>query len=144
MAKIGVFVCHCGENIAAKVDCTKLVAAMEGHPGVAIAHEYKYFCSEPGQESIKKAVTEHGLTGVIVAACSPRMHEATFRTACAEAGLNPYLCEIANIREQCSWVHNDGEQATQKAIEITRSLVEKVNATTNSSLLRYPLPKERL
>ncbi|RTY40017.1 CoB--CoM heterodisulfide reductase iron-sulfur subunit A family protein [Chlorobium phaeovibrioides] len=144
MAKIGVFVCHCGENIAAKVDCTKLVAAMESHPGVAIAHEYKYFCSEPGQESIKKAVTGHGLTGVIVAACSPRMHEATFRTACAEAGLNPYLCEIANIREQCSWVHSDGEQATRKAIEITRSLVEKVKRNNELQPIEVPVTRRAL
>ena len=126
MARIGVFICHCGENIAATVDCAKAALALSTHPGVVRAVDYKYMCSDPGQELVRKAIREEKLTGVVVAACSPRMHEATFRRACAESGLNPYLCEIANVREQCSWVHTDREQATAKAIEIIRSLVEKV------------------
>lgn len=144
MARIGVFVCHCGENIAATVDCAKVTAALEAHPGVALATEYKYFCSDPGQETIRKAIEEHRLTGVIVAACSPRMHEATFRKACASAGLNPYLCEIANIREQCSWVHADGDEATRKAIEITRSRVEKVKRNSQLQPIEVPVTKRAL
>jgi heterodisulfide reductase subunit A2 len=144
MAKIGVFICHCGENIAAKVDCTKLAAAMGEHPGVAVAVEYKYFCSDPGQESVKKAIRENNLTGIVIAACSPRMHEATFRKACAEAGLNPYLCEIANIREQCSWVHTDSDMATKKAIEITRSMVEKVKRNNKLQPIEVPVTRRAL
>ncbi|TCD47432.1 CoB--CoM heterodisulfide reductase iron-sulfur subunit A family protein [Chlorobium sp. N1] len=144
MARIGVFVCHCGENIAGRVDCSKVVLALENHPGVSVATEYKYFCSDPGQEAIKKAVREENLTGVIVAACSPRMHEATFRKACAAAGLNPYLCEIANIREQCSWVHENPDEATRKAIEITRSLVEKVKRNSELHPIEVPVTKRAL
>ncbi len=144
MAKIGVFICHCGENIGAKVDCTKLAATMGEHPGVAIAVDYKYFCSDPGQESVKRAIRENNLTGVVVAACSPRMHEATFRKACAEAGLNPYMCEIANIREQCSWVHNDPVMATEKAADITRSMVEKVKRNNNLQPIEVPVTRRAL
>ena len=144
MAKIGVFICHCGENIASKVDCTKLAAAIGEHPGVAVSVEYKYFCSEPGQESVKKAIRDNNLTGVIIAACSPRMHEATFRKVCAEAGLNPYLCEIANIREQCSWVHNDKDMATEKAIDITRSMIEKVKRNNKLQPIEVPVTRRAL
>ncbi len=144
MAKIGVFICHCGENIGAKIDCTRLVSAMNDHPGVSVSVEYKYFCSDPGQENVKKAIREHNLTGVVVAACSPRMHEATFRKACAEAGLNPYLCEIANIREQCSWVHTDQDMATEKAIEITRSLIEKVKLNNELQPIEVPVTRRAL
>ncbi len=144
MAKIGVFICHCGENIAAKVDCTKLAAAMGEHPGVAVSVEYKYFCSDPGQESVKKAIRENNLTGIVIAACSPRMHEATFRKACAEAGLNPYLCEIANIREQCSWVHTDSDMATEKAMDITRSMIEKVKRNNKLQPIEVPVTRRAL
>ena len=144
MAKIGVFICHCGENIASKVDCTKLAAAIGEHPGVAVSVEYKYFCSEPGQESVKKAIRDNNLTGVIIAACSPRMHEATFRKVCAEAGLNPYLCEIANIREQCSWVHTDKEMATEKAMDITRSMIEKVKRNNKLQPIEVPVTRRAL
>ncbi|HWR00905.1 MAG TPA: CoB--CoM heterodisulfide reductase iron-sulfur subunit A family protein [Chlorobaculum sp.] len=141
MAKIGVFVCHCGENIASMVDTANLVAEISEHPGVEICTEYKYFCSEPGQETVKRAIREHNLTGVVVAACSPRMHEQTFRKACAEAGLNPYMLELANIREQCSWVHTEKDEATEKAIEITRSLIEKVKR--NNALFPISVPVTR-
>jgi heterodisulfide reductase subunit A2 len=144
MAKIGVFICHCGENIAAKVDTSRLAAALGDHPGVSVSVEYKYFCADPGQESVKKAIRENNLTGVVVAACSPRMHEATFRKACAEAGLNPYLCEIANIREHCSWVHSDGEMATLKAIDITRSMVEKVKLNNMLQPIEVPVTRNAL
>lgn len=144
MSKIGVFICHCGENIAGKVDTSRLVAAMEDHPGVSVSVEYKYFCSDPGQESVKRAIRENSLTGVVVAACSPRMHEATFRKACAEAGLNPYLCEIANIREHVSWVHSDSDMATEKAIEITRSMVEKVKRNNMLQPIEVPVTRRAL
>src|SRR5664279_680929 len=105
MSKIGVFICHCGENISATVDCAKVKEAASKMPGVTVSIDYKYMCSDPGQNLVKEAIREHKLTGVVVSACSPRMHEPTFRNACAEAGLNPFLCEMANIREHCSWVH---------------------------------------
>jgi len=123
--RIGVFVCHCGKNIAATVDVEQVVEAIAHYPGVVYAAHHEYMCSDPGQDLIKKAIGDHRLTGVVVAACSPSMHETTFRRAAEEAGLNPYLLEIANIREGCSWVHA-GPTTTDKAIRITRAMVEKV------------------
>lgn len=144
MSKIGVFICHCGENIGATVDCAK-VAEVAGHmEGVAFATDYKYMCSDPGQSLIKNAIKEHGLDGVVIGACSPRMHEPTFRRACAEAGLNPYLCEIANLREHCSWVHPKCEETTQKAIEIVHGLVEKVRRNTPLTPIHVPITKKAL
>ena len=107
MSRIGVFVCHCGENIARTVDTEAVAEAIKDHPGVAFATDYKYMCSDPGQTMVKEAIEEHRLTGVVIAACSPHMHEKTFRRACAQAGLNQYMCEMANIREHCSWIHED-------------------------------------
>ena len=124
--RIGVFVCHCGHNIAGTVDVEEVTERLSRHPGVVYATHYDYMCSDPGQELIKKAIKEHRLTGVVVAACSPSMHEATFRTAAEEAGLNPFLVEIANIREHCSWVHPRSPETTAKAIRIARAVVEKV------------------
>ncbi len=109
--RVGVFVCHCGINIAKTVDVKRVVEEIAKDPGVVIAQDYQYTCSVPGQKMIVDGVREHNLNRVIVAACSPKMHEPTFRRAVAKAGLNPYLCEIANIREQCSWVHEDIEQS---------------------------------
>ena len=125
MSRIGVFICHCGENIGKTVDCARLAEAVRSFPGVVYAVDYRYTCSEPGQAQIRDAIEKHKLTGVVVGACSPRMHEKTFRKTVAAAGLNPYLCEIANLREQCSWVHTDRALATEKAIEIVRSIAEK-------------------
>ena len=102
MSRIGVFVCHCGENIGRTVDCAAVAEALKDHPGVAHSEDYKYMCSDPGQALVKKAIEEHNLTGVVVAACSPHMHEKTFRRACDQAGLNKFMCEMANIREHCS------------------------------------------
>jgi heterodisulfide reductase subunit A len=99
MARIGVFVCHCGENISATVDCAKVTKQISELKGVVHSVEYKYLCSDPGQNLIKDAIKEQNLTGVVVSACSPRMHESTFRKTTAEAGLNPFLCEMANLRE---------------------------------------------
>ncbi len=144
MARIGVFVCHCGENIAATVDVKRVADTLAEHPGVAYSVDYKYMCSDPGQELVRNAISEHRLTGVVVCACSPQMHELTFRRACAEAGLNPYMCEMANIREHCSWVHTDKEQATEKAIEIIRSLVEKVKRNNELCPIHMPVTKRAL
>ena len=144
MSKIGVFICHCGENIGATVDCAKVAEAAGHMEGVAFATDYKYMCSDPGQSLIKNAIKEHGLDGVVIGACSPRMHEPTFRRACAEAGLNPYLCEIANLREHCSWVHTKCEETTQKAIEIVHGLVEKVRRNTPLTPIHVPITKKAL
>ena len=123
--RIGVFVCHCGTNIAGVVDVRRVAEAAAAWPDVVYATEYKFMCSDPGQGMVKDAIVKHNLTRVVVAACSPRMHEPTFRKACAMAGLNPYLFEMANIREHCSWVHEDKEAATLKAIDIVRTSVAK-------------------
>ncbi|NLE28596.1 MAG: CoB--CoM heterodisulfide reductase iron-sulfur subunit A family protein [Phycisphaerae bacterium] len=144
MARIGVFICHCGENIAGTVDCARVAAELSNHPGVAYAVDYKYMCSDPGQEQIRRAIRERKLSGVVVAACSPRMHETTFRRVCSEAGLNPYLCEMANIREQCSWVHTDKEEATIKAIEIIRSMVEKVKRNSELTPIEVPVTRRAM
>jgi len=144
MARIGVFICHCGENIARTVDVAKVRDALAKHPGVVHAVDYRYMCSAPGQELIRNAIVEKKLTGVVVAACSPHMHEPTFRKACAAVGLNPYLCEMANIREHCSWVHNDREKATEKAIELVRFLVEKVKRNRPLEPIRVPITKRAL
>jgi heterodisulfide reductase subunit A len=124
-AAVGVYICHCGTNIAGTVDVARLVKDLAGEPGVAVAREYKFMCSDPGQELLKKDIAELGLNRVVVAACSPRMHEPTFRRACAQAGLNPFLMLMANIREQCSWVTKDREQATEKAMAIVRASVRR-------------------
>ncbi len=141
MARIGVFVCHCGENIARTVDCGAVAEALKDHPGVAYSCDYKYMCSDPGQNLVRQAIEEHKLDGVVVAACSPRMHEKTFRRACSGAGLNPYLAEMANIREHCSWIHEDKAAATEKAIDLTRVIVEKVKR--NAPLQAIHIPVER-
>ena len=105
MQKIGVFVCHCGTNIASTVDVHQVAEVLKNEPGVVFSTDYQYMCSEAGQEKIIQAIREKELTGVVVCSCSPRMHEATFRKTVQAAGLNPYMLEIANIREQCSWIH---------------------------------------
>ncbi|MBR3805022.1 MAG: CoB--CoM heterodisulfide reductase iron-sulfur subunit A family protein [Clostridia bacterium] len=126
MQKIGVFVCWCGSNIAATVDVKKVAEVLKAEPGVVISENYQYMCSENGQALIRNAIKEHGLTGIVVCSCSPRMHEATFRKTAESAGLNPYMVEIANIREQCSWIHKDIEEATEKAIILGRSAIAKL------------------
>ncbi|UCF10836.1 MAG: disulfide reductase, partial [Candidatus Bipolaricaulota bacterium] len=125
-ARIGVFVCKCGLNIERTVDTHAVIEALRDVPGVTTADGYDFMCSDPGQQLIADAIRELRLTGIVVAACSPAMHEPTFRRAAEEAGMNPYLVEMANIREHCSWVHDDRERATEKAIRITKTMVEKV------------------
>jgi heterodisulfide reductase subunit A len=128
MRRVGVFVCHCGKNIAGPVDVERVREALCSYPGVVYSIDYLYICSDPGQGLIKEAIAKRDLDGVVVAACSPAMHETTFRRTVAAAGLNPYLCEVANIREQCSWVHRDDmERATLKATQIIETIVEKVH-----------------
>ena len=124
--RIGVFVCHCGLNIERTVDTKAVGDALRELPSVAHVSDYDYMCSDPGQQLVSDAIREHRLTGVVIAACSPAMHEPTFRRAAEDAGMNPYLVEMANIREHCSWVHTDRAEATAKAIRITRTLIEKV------------------
>ena len=127
MQRIGVFVCWCGSNIAATVDVQKVSELLRNEPGVVISENYQYMCSQAGQDMIKNAIHEHGLTGIIICSCSPRMHEATFRKTAAAAGINPYMVEIANVREQCSWVHKDIADATEKAVILGRAAIAKVN-----------------
>ncbi len=123
--RIGVYICHCGFNIAATVDVEAVVEFARQLPGVAIARNYMYMCSEPGQNLIKQDAAEHGLQRVVVASCSPRMHEPTFRKAAQAGGVNFGRVEMANIREQCSWVHKDRQEATEKAKALVASVVAK-------------------
>ncbi len=124
-ARIGVYVCHCGINIAHTVDVEAVADFAARLPDVVVTRHYTYMCSDPGQGLIKQDIKEQGLTGVVVASCSPLMHETTFRSAAEAAGVNPYRVEIANIREQCSWVHPAGETATRKAMQLVSSAVAK-------------------
>jgi heterodisulfide reductase subunit A len=144
MARIGVFICHCGENIGSTVDCARVAETAGNYDGVAYSVDYKYMCSDPGQTLIKQAIREKNLTGVVVAACSPRMHEPTFRRACSEAGLNPFLCEMANLREHCSWVHEKTEATTEKATDLVRMLVEKVKHNHALSSIKVPVTRTAL
>jgi len=124
--RIGVYICHCGSNIAGTVDVEEIVRFAQGLDGVVTARDYKFMCSDPGQELIKKDIKGLGLNRVVVAACSPTMHEPTFRRACQEAGINPYLFEMANIREHCSWVTEDKDEATEKAKALVSAAVRRV------------------
>jgi heterodisulfide reductase subunit A len=144
MARIGVFICHCGENIAGTVDAAEVARAAGLTPGVVHSVDYKYMCSDPGQNLIREAIREKKLTGVVVAACSPRMHEPTFRRACAEAGLNPFLCEMANLREHCSWVHEKLPATTAKAIDLVRVMVAKVKKNRSLFPIQVPVTKTAL
>jgi len=146
MPRIGVFVCQCGTNIASTVDTKKVAEEMAKIPGVVYTGDYKFMCSAPGQDNLKEIVKEHKLDGVIVSACSPHMHEKTFRKACESAGLNPYKCEITNIREQCSWVHHDATKAagTAKSIDLTRMSIERLKKNKSLSKIKIPIKKRVL
>jgi len=124
--RIGVYICHCGTNIAGPVDVEEVTNFISTLDGVAVARHYSYMCSDPGQELIKQDIKELGLTRVVVASCSPRMHEHTFRRACEEAGLNQFFFQMANIREQCSWVTGEVDRATRKARGIVTAAVRRV------------------
>jgi heterodisulfide reductase subunit A2 len=124
--KIGFYVCHCGTNIAKMVEVDNVAKEVSTQPGVTVARSYKYMCSNPGQEMIAQDIKDQKLNRVVVAACSPRMHEPTFRKALETAGVNPYLFEMANIREQCSWVHEDKAECTAKAKALAKAAVNRV------------------
>ncbi len=135
---IGVYVCHCGLNIAQTVDCPKVAQDAFAQDNVVLSKSIGYACSEPGQREIREDIKTHGLNRVVVASCSPRLHEPTFRQMLMDAGLNPYLLEMANLREQCSWVHmHDPEKATAKALDLVKMAVARAR-------LLYPLEEKKL
>jgi heterodisulfide reductase subunit A len=125
--RTGVYVCHCGTNIAPKVDVEAVTEFAQTLEGVVLARDYTYMCSEPGQALIKDDIRKHNLNRVVVASCSPLMHEPTFRRACEEGGLNPFYFQMANIREHCSWVVDDSQQATAKAKSLVSAAVRRVH-----------------
>ncbi|OIP37428.1 disulfide reductase [Candidatus Desantisbacteria bacterium CG2_30_40_21] len=145
MTRIGVFICHCGSNIAGVVEIERVVEAAKTLPGVQVSMDYKYMCSDPGQNLIINTIKEQALTGVVVGSCSPRMHERTFRATVERAGLNPYMLEIANIREHVSWVHSDNkEAATDKAIKLIEMAVAKARRNEPISKMFVPIEKRAL
>lgn len=144
MARIGVFVCHCGTNISKTVDVEKAAESAANFPDVVYTTNYKYMCSEPGQNLIKEAIREHKLDRVVVAACSPRLHEGTFQRCIACEGLNPYMAEMANIREHCSWVHDDRTEATEKAIDIISMMTAKAKRDEPLFTKEIPLTKKAM
>lgn len=144
MARVGVFVCDCGTNIEGVVDVAQVVEKVKDIPEVVVAQELKYSCSELGQTAIQEAIKEHNLDKVVVASCSPRMHETTFMKCVTKAGLNPYQFEMANIREQCSWVHEDKEKATEKALDLTKMAIAKARRLTPLTSMKMPVEKRAL
>ena len=144
MARVGVFICHCGVNIAGKVDVAKVAETIGKMPEVALAVDYKFMCSSPGQKLVSDAIKEHGLNRIVVAACSPRMHLPTFQKTIARAGLNPYLISMANIREQCSWVTEDRDKATEKATDLVRRQVRRVAHADPLEDVQVPVEKTAL
>lgn len=142
--RTGVFICHCGINIAGTVDVKKVAEDLSKHEGVDYSEEYVYMCSDPGQNLVKNAIKEKKLDNVVVACCSPTLHETTFRNASKSAGINSFQCEIANIREQCSWVHKEKEKATEKAIKITKGAVEKVRRNESLEPISVPVTRKAL
>lgn len=137
-ARVGVYICHCGTNISQTVDCKKVAETASGLDGVVVSKDIGYACSEPGQQEIKSDIEEHELDRIVLASCSPRLHEPTFRQLMQSAGLNPFLMEMANLREQCSWVHRkEPEAATEKAEDLVKMSVSRVRQL-------YPLYEETL
>jgi len=144
MKRTGVFICHCGINIAGTVDVNKVTEELSRHKGVAHSEDYVYMCSDPGQNLIIETIKDKKLDKVVIACCSPTLHETTFRNTAKSAGLNAFQCEIANIREQCSWVHKDMEKATEKAIKITKSTVERVQRNESLDPISVPVTRKAL
>jgi heterodisulfide reductase subunit A2 len=143
--RIGVYVCHCGLNIARTVDCRKVAAESAGLENVVLGRDIQYACSEPGQQSIEGDIAEHGLDRIVIASCSPRLHEPTFRQMLERAGLNPYMLEMANLREQCSWVHmNEPDAATGKASDLVRMAVARAALLEPLSSRKIPISKRTL
>ncbi len=143
--RIGVFVCECGHNIAGTVDCEAVREHASTLPDVVIAQRNRYTCSDPGQQQIKQAIANYNLNRVVVASCTPRLHEPTFRACLAQAGLNPYLFEMANIREQCSWVHqNDPAGATRKAMDAVTMSVARARHLRAQKEIEVPVSRAAL
>ncbi len=137
--RIGVYICHCGVNISATVNIAEVRDFISKQPNVTIARDYKFMCSDPGQDLIKQDIKNLGVNRVVVAACSPLMHELTFRRAAESAGLNRFLVQIANIREHCSWVHDDIEAATQKSKGLINAAVKRVTLHEPLQIKRQPV-----
>lgn len=144
MSRIGVFLCHCGSNIAATIDIAQVAEEARSFPNVVFVDENKYTCSEPGQQSVKDAIEEHNLDRIVIGSCSPRMHELTFRKMLTETSVNPYMLEIANIREQCSWVHKEKEIGTPKAVDLVRMAAAKVDRNVPLFTSEIPITKRAL
>lgn len=142
--RVGVFVCECGTNIAATVDTVRVAEYAKTLPGVVYSTNYKYMCSDPGQELIRTAIQEHQLEQIVVASCSPRMHEKTFRKATETGGLNQYMMEMVNIREQNSWVHHDKAEATEKAEQLVKMAVSKALRNKPLQVATVPITKKAL
>jgi heterodisulfide reductase subunit A len=143
--RIGVFVCQCGLNIAGTVDCSAVAEFAETLEDVVVVYNNKYTCSEPGQLEIKKAIDENKLNRVVIASCSPRMHEPTFRATLSEAGLNPYLLEMANLREHCSWVHmGEPDKATEKSKDLVKMAVARARNLEAQEEMVVPITQKAL
>jgi len=139
--RIGLYICHCGTNISKMVDVAHITKEMVNHPDVVVSRDYKFMCSEPGQELIIKDIQEQNLNRVVVAACSPLMHEPTFRAAVARGGLNRYLFEMVNIREQCSWVTTERDAATRKAYALINGALARVKFQKPLEMRRIDITK---
>jgi heterodisulfide reductase subunit A len=143
--RIGVYVCHCGLNIAQTVDCDGVAAAAADLPDVVVSKGIGYACSEPGQRDIRDDIAKHHLNRIVVASCSPRLHEPTFRQMLQAAGLNPYLLEMANLREQCSWVHmHEPPAATEKALDLVKMAVARVRRLASLTEAKLPMTQRAL
>ncbi|MDD5207898.1 MAG: CoB--CoM heterodisulfide reductase iron-sulfur subunit A family protein [Elusimicrobiales bacterium] len=139
LPRVGFYICHCGSNIAGTIDVVEVSKYVSGLPGVAVSREYKYMCSDPGQEMIAQDIKDHKLERLVVAACSPNLHEETFRKAAAKGGLNPFFFQMVNIREHASWVHTDKGAATQKAMDLARAAVARVRHHQSLEKKRVPV-----
>ncbi len=142
--RIGVYICHCGVNIASTVNVAEVREFIARQPNVVVARDYKFTCSDPGQDMIKQDIKTLKLNRVVVAACSPLMHELTFRIAAESAGLNRYLVQIANIREHCSWIHDDRAEATRKATALVNAAVRRVTLHEPLEVTKQPVNKNTL
>ena len=144
MSRIGVFICHCGTNISATVDVEKVGEAAAKLPNVVHVEINKYMCSDPSQDLVREVIKEHKLDRIVMGTCSPRMHELTWRKLLATTDVNPYMLEVANLREQCSWVHKDREVATAKAIDLVKMAVAKVDKLEPLKTTQIPVTKRAL
>ena len=142
--RIGFYVCHCGHNIAAMVDCPEVAKYVATLPNIVLSRDYKYMCSDPGQELIQMDIREHKLNRVVVASCSPLLHEHTFRSATEAGGLNPFFFHMVNIREHNSWVHTDRKEATEKAKGLAQAAVMRVAKHKSLDVKRVPVNPEAL